>query len=146
MKSNVNENRKGLLRLSLLLLGACVLAATIMGAGAYSKAQRETESSERDSMMLDRLMQARRANLLLQCLTRGKDAEARQLLTVTLTDNLQQAKALTFSATPGAAAEALCAIKILERNEKADPELYAALKPVAQSPRTIQIARHDAKQ
>lgn len=145
MKSNVKNNRKGLAQLSLLLLGACVLAATILGAGAYSEAQRQTESSERDAMMVDRLIQARRANLLLQCLTHGKDAEARRMLTVTLVDNLQEAKALTQSATPGAVAEALCAIKMLERDEKAHPELYAALKPTAQSPHSIQIARHETK-
>ena len=145
MKSNVNNNRKGLVRLSLLSLAACVLVATIVGMGAYSEAQRQTESSERDAMMLDRLMQARRANLLLQCLSRGNDAVARQLLTATLTDDLQQAKAMTQTATPGVVAEALCAIKILERDEKAHPELYAALKPTAQSPQGIQLARHEMK-
>jgi hypothetical protein len=145
MKSNVNNNRKGLVRLSLLLLGTCVLTATMLGAGAYSEAQQQTESNERDALMLDRLMEARRANLLLQCLSRGKDVEARQLLTATLNDDLQEAKAMTQTATPGAVTQALCAIKILERDEKAHPELYASLKPAALSPHSIQLARHETK-
>ena len=146
MKSNVNQNRKGLVRLSLLLLGTGVLAAAILGAGAYSRTEKQTERCEQDSIMLDRLMQARRANLLIHCLSKGRDTEARQMLTATLTDDLQQAKALTLSVNPEIVAQALCAIKILERDEKTHPELYAALKPVAQLPRSIQIARHDAKQ
>lgn len=131
--------------MSLLLLGACVLAAGTIGATAYSEAERQTEASERDTQMLDRLIQARHANLLLQCLTRGKDAEARQLLTATLNDNLQEAKALTQTTTPGAVAEALCAIKILERDQITHPELYAGLKTVGRASQTMQIARGEVK-
>jgi hypothetical protein len=144
MKSNINENRNRLARKLLALGSVFVLAAAAFGAGVYSNSLREIDDRMQDSMVLDRLVQASKFNLLIQNLNGGKAAETRQLLKIMLADDLQEAKRLAATATPAGVAQLKFTMMDIGRQEKAHPEYYTLEQPVRASG-TMQIARHDVK-
>jgi hypothetical protein len=145
MKPNVNENKTGLAQKGLLLVGAATIIAAAFAAGAYSNAVRQSESFEPNDAVMSRLLDARRSNLIIQCLNRGHEAEAKQYLQVSFADDVHAAERLVEGATPGAVAEFKVALALLARDEKAHPEFYAIAKPAAPSSPSMQIARHLAK-
>ncbi len=143
MKSNNNENRSGLAQKALVLCGICVLVATAFGAGFYSKLLREIENGQQDSVVLDRLVEARRYNELVKELNNGQLAEAKKFLKRGLADDIHLAQMLAATADPAAVAEVKFALKQLALDQQAHPEYYLT---EVKSPQTIQIARHEVKQ
>jgi len=145
MKSNINENRNRLALKLLLLTGVFVVAAAAFGAGVYSNSLREIDSRAQDSMVLDRLMEASKFDLLLQKLNTGKAGEARQLLKIALADDLKEANRLAANANPTAVAQVKVALADIAREQKAHPDYYA-VEQSRHSSGSMQIARHDVKQ
>ncbi len=145
MKPNVNTINNKLAKSALLLLGASVLVAAAFGAGAYYSAVRQNESNERDEAAIDRVMDARRANLIIQCLNRGREAEAKHYLAVAFVDDVNATKSLSQDASPEAAPEIRVALAQFARDQRAHPEFYSAAKSVPQSSPSIQIARQTTR-
>jgi hypothetical protein len=143
MKPNVNQNRNGLARKLLLVCGVFVVTATVVGAGMYSNSVREIDSSGQDSTVLDRLVQARKFNLLIQELNSGHVAEARRFLNIALASDIRQVNRQAATANPTTAAEAKFALAEFARAEKAHPKYYTVEQRV-KAPVILQIARHDA--
>ena len=145
MKSNNNENRNRLARKLLLLGGVLIVAATASGMMIYSNSLREIESRAQDSMVLDRLVEATKFNLLIQQLNKSKAPEARQFLKIALADDLREADRLAANANPETVAELAFTMAEIARAERAHPEYYAVKQPV-HSARVVQIVRHEVKQ
>jgi len=109
MKTNVNNNKNGLAKKALLLAcGILVVGAAALGVGNYQQTLRELETREHDALVLDRLGQAARFNILIRELNSGKSAEARHYLNVALADDIAEAKVLAADANPGTVAQATC--------------------------------------
>jgi hypothetical protein len=143
MKPNLKNLKNRLMANALLLSGAVALVAAAFGAGAsYSSAIQQTESNERDLAAIERIVEARQANHILQCLNRGHETEVKQYLKYTFLDNVRIAESLTEDASPAAAAELKIALAQLVRDARAHPESYALAKAAAPTSPSIQIARH----
>ena len=147
MKSTNHQNRSTLVRRSLAVLGILGLTALAFGAGTYSELTRKIEKTQQDAKVLDYLTQAARIKLLLQALNKGQVAEARGVLTLTLTDDLRMAGTLISTANPGPAEQARSTIAQFAKDRLVHPEYYvASVRPAdLHRVRSMQVARHDAK-
>jgi hypothetical protein len=146
MKSNVNKNQNRLMLKLLLLSGVFVVAATAIGARLYSTSIQEAEHCQQDEAMLDRLVQARKFDLLIQELNSGHTAEARRFLNIMFASDIQQANKLVATAGPTTAAEAKFTLADFARAEKAHPEYYAVEQNAKTPVGSVQLARHVAGQ
>lgn len=143
MKTNVNNLKSGLTRVVLPLLGVCVIAATAFGVGAYTQSVGQIERNEQDEVLMSRLMDARRSSMVLQCINRGQETEAKRCLKATFADDMRVAELLVKDASPAAAGECKAAMAQMARVEKMHPEYYAT---GTQPSSSIQLARHVTRQ
>lgn len=143
MKSNNNEKRKGVSLPFVIVSGILMLGAMAGGAAMYAKTIQDMENHEQDLAALDRLVQARKFNLVIQDLNRGKIAEARQFLSSAFASDLREANKMTVS-DARAAAEVKTVLGSFARNIKAHPEYYE-MAELDKPAKNLQIARHDLK-
>lgn len=145
MKSNQNENGKRLARKLLLVSGVIALAMTAGTAREFARVLRQTEKSEQDVAVLDRLLEARRLNVLIHQLNSGHTAEAHRFLNTAFAADLRVAEKLGATANPSAAGEVKCALAQFAKDEKVHPDYYAVAQ-VKTTPSNLQLARRQAGQ
>jgi|HubBroStandDraft_6_1064221.scaffolds.fasta_scaffold411722_2 hypothetical protein len=141
MKSNENKKQNKLAGKLLLLSGVLLVAAAAAGAGFFAKSIRQLDAGQRDEAALNRVLEARMLNVLIQEINTGHEAEARKYLNIMMASDTREAKLLAASADPVTGAEVKVALAQFAKAEKAHPGYYSItdnVKPAG----NMQIARH----
>jgi hypothetical protein len=144
MKPNVNHN--GPARKSLGTFGLIGIVALAFCAGAYSnysEFNRKIAASQQDAVVLDKLVEASRLNMLLRALNTGRTEEAKHFLKVTLAEDLMAMNTLSNSAKSPATDQAKATLAQFARDMKKHPDYYLSSKLIAGTNQTasIQVAK-----